>query len=83
MATEDSQATSSLPSDACPYTRPFPLGFDQCSLYRLTTFAAHHPPLGSGRPVRGCAHLVAAVLPRQRGAFYGRCALRELPTELD
>ena len=64
-----------MPADSCPYTRPFPIGFDECPAYTPQSYMAfdlHYQPTSA---VRSCTHLAVGALPGQVGAFYPRCGL--------
>lgn len=59
--------------DRCPYTRPFPEGFDDCPTFQPQPFVAattQEQPLGVHL---SCVHLRVGELARNR--FYAQCAL--------
>lgn len=64
-------------SDRCPFRRPFPRDFKDCSAfeaveYATTDFAGHHL-----RPILTCAHLENAPLDPNwpNGSAYARCSI--------
>jgi len=63
------------PTDACPYTRPFPAGFDDCPAYHPAWFTPLTTGYDAMTPVWTCTHLVAGALPAAAARFYGRCRL--------
>jgi anti-anti-sigma factor len=64
-----------VPSDRCPYSRPFPVDFSDCPTYQAVTFIAAdslNRPLGSWLT---CRHLTSGSSRQERGQFYPRCGL--------
>lgn len=64
-----------LPTDACPYARPFAVDFDDCPAYSPVRFL---PTDTQGRVLsRGwtCAHLAIGIERAERSRFYARCRI--------
>jgi ABC-type transporter Mla MlaB component len=64
-----------VPSDRCPYSRPFAADFSGCPTYQAVTFIAAdslNRPLGTWLT---CRHLTTGSSRQERGQFYPRCGL--------
>jgi hypothetical protein len=71
-----------LPGDACPFSRPFPEGFDECPAYegiqfQPATFA--NEPL---TPAWSCRHLTVATVVEGFPRNYARCELGDAAARL-
>lgn len=71
-----------LPPDACPFSRPFPEGFDECPAYegvqfQPATFA--NEPLS---PAWTCHHLGVATAGEGFPRNYAQCALGDAAARL-
>ena len=59
---------SRLPLDACPFPRPFLIGFGECGVYEATVFGAGP---AEGAALLTCRHL--AVGEAGVGRYYPKC----------
>ncbi|TMC48179.1 MAG: hypothetical protein E6J14_12840 [Chloroflexi bacterium] len=63
------------PRDACPYPRPFPVGFEACPAYQaapLIALTMRYRPLPA---VWTCSHLTVRAMAIGQQRFYPRCRL--------
>ena len=67
--------TGDLPSDACPFSRPFRPDFDDCPGYLAAEYTAVDMTYRQLAPVATCLHLLVGQDPRRPGRHYGACAL--------
>ncbi|TMD03650.1 MAG: hypothetical protein E6J02_13665 [Chloroflexi bacterium] len=67
--------TGDLPSDACPFSRPFRPDFDECPGYLAAEYTAVDMTYRQLAPVATCLHLLVGQDPRRPGRHYGACAL--------
>jgi hypothetical protein len=62
------------PSDACPYSRPFPPNFRECPAFQPRQFIPLDTLYQPLDPVLTCRHLLTRSLP-ERHRWYAACAL--------
>jgi hypothetical protein len=75
-------APASRRADACPYPRPFPEDFDDCSAYQGRLFVGLDLQYRPLPPTRTCRFLTVGELTEPAGTFYGRCALGDAEARL-
>ena len=64
---------SSRPADECPFPRPFPKGFDQCTAFQPEPFVPMDMSYRALPPVLTCAHLLTRPLPNGKVGWYAAC----------
>jgi hypothetical protein len=73
--TEEKAIGPVRPADECPWRRPFPEAFDQCSVFVPQAFQAHDIQYRPLAPVLTCRHLVSRPFPLPKAGWYGACEL--------
>lgn len=63
------------PRDECPYPKPFPSDFADCSAFRATEFVGLDMQFKPLAPVLTCQHLVRGTIDGTEARAYGRCVL--------
>jgi hypothetical protein len=63
------------PADECPYPKPFPPDFSDCSAYRAAEFTALDMQFKPLAPVVTCQHLVRGTIESGGARAYARCLL--------
>ena len=64
-----------VPSDACPYPRPFPEGFQDCAAFERATSRPLGMPADRTNAVASCANLTVGTFWDGTTHRYGRCRL--------
>lgn len=63
------------PADECPWPRPFPDGFDKCSVFKAQTFSATDMSDRPLPPMLTCHHLATRSLPNGKVGWYAACEI--------
>jgi hypothetical protein len=71
-----------LPADACPFSRPFPEDFSECSTYHKVEFQPATLANAPLTPSWTCAHLGIGAYTEGFQHKYGRCALGDATARL-
>jgi hypothetical protein len=71
-----------LPADACPFSRPFPEDFSECSTYDKVEFRPATLANAPLTPSWTCAHLGIGAYTEGFQHKYGRCALGDATARL-
>ncbi len=71
-----------LPADACPFSRPFPEGFNECPTYEAVEFQPATLANAPLTPAWTCRHLTTGAYVEGIPHKYGQCALGDSAARL-